>query len=657
MTPIKYLLQLICISILIHPGLQGGDDRADEKRITPSLNKQRAGNAFYQSIHFQKMSASRFLPLFNITGVGNWSSPRTVVTLDGLPYNGYPFGMQSIDLVPVDLITVDTLTAKTGAGIARTGQAAGGAIDIIRSPIPGEFTVDIRLFTGSETGDPLIHIFTRPDQAHINKNKVGPSFALSIANTKDNWSYRISGGGFFYFSTGSVNDYTIGQYNPGLMPRQNRQVKIIGEAVYTIDERRSIDFYTGGINLFGWEMSPFTSLFNHYTNVSSTGRIRYSDTAAGYSLGLVRDESFVWTKEMAGALPGSIRLTEWTFYPEYEISIDENSTISLFSSIGILNVRDLSGAGPREQSLLLRDVSSVNRGGGVGFEYANGRFFTSAGVRLDSKYEDSPELSGELSFGYRPYRTGIFYSSISSTAYSPDYLERYGTFLTTVGSVDPNDINEFTMSGNPALEPERIHEIKLALTETGKEYRIHTEVFGRWTDNRIIQHVERSFRPAETGEILRTATYSNDGSAFVPGITVQFAVQPFDFIDITSEHQYIDNADIRSLPRYKSINTFGFGLPLGVMLDVLVMYTGETEWDEFTLAPEDDALWGEGSDGVIRSATVFDISVSRRFGRFYFMKGLEVSIQAQNLFNEPFRRIPVGNFIDRAVFLYVSFGL
>jgi len=657
MKALKYLSVMLSIILCSLQTVWSGGDAVVEKTILPSLNKQRASNAFYNTIHFQKLSASRFLPLFNVTGIGSWASPRTVITLDGLPYNGYPFGMQSIDLVPVDLVTIDTLVAKTGVGVIQSGPVSGGTIDFVRSEIPDSFSIDTRLFTGSETGDPLIHIFSRPDERHINKNKVGPSFALSISNKNNNWAYRLSGGGFFYFTTGSVNDGIIGQYNRELLNRQNRQVKVIGEIRYTIDEHRALDFFAAGINLFGWEMSPFTSLFNHYTNISNTGRIRYTDTSSGFTIALVRDESFVWTKQITGSLPTSLRTTEWMLYPRYDISLNNAIDVTVSSYAGLINAIDRSDDNPRRQPVLLQNVSAIHWGFGIDFNYAANRLFSSAGIRIDSQYEYSPELSGELLLEYRTGSSSKLYTLFGTAAYFPDYLEQYGYFFTERSIDNTDESGEFEISGNPDLDPERVHEIKAGYSQTNNHLTVSAELFGRWTENQLMQIATRSYRPADTGELLRSANYGNNGHRFVPGITLQLDVKPVGFLRISSEHQYIDNAEIRSLPRYKNIHAFEFLLPLDVVFDVSLTYTGSTVWEEFILAPEDDAFEGAGFDGTIRSATILDMSVSRRFEKFYFANGLEVSIQAQNFFNEPYRRIPIGNFIDRAVFVYVSFGL
>lgn len=642
---------LLAFHLSVYMDVCAGTGWVEGERIFPSLNKQRASNAFYNSIHFQKLSATRFLPLFTTTGTGNWASPRTIITLDGLPYAGYPFGMQSIDLVPVDLVTVDTLVVITGIGMTQGRVSAGGSIDIVRSPIPDTLHIDARLFTGSETGDPLIHIFTQPKHRLINKNKVGPSFALAISNTDNNWSYRISGGGFFYFSTGSVNDFTISRYNPELINRQNRQVKVIGEAVYTIDEYRQIDFYTAGINLFGWEMSPFTSLFNHYTNISSTGRVRYRDSASGVSLALVRDESFVWTKQMKGALPGSIRVNEWTFYPSYEFSLPGNISFSLFGNVGLLRVKDIDGHKPDKQMLLLQDINFVAWGSGIEFSFLSGKLFSRGGVRIDQRPEQNPALSAEFLSQYTFSSYGSLHASIGSAAYQPEYLEQFGIFRVRRGE------NEFTMSGNPDLLVERVNEIKLGYSRSGAKVSLFTEAFARKTNDQINRDVIRSYRSADTRDILRTLTYVNDGSKFVPGITLQINLRPFHFLRILSDHQYIDNSESRSLPRYKNINSVELLLPLYVVFELSVLHIGETIWNEFMLAAGDDEYLGEGFDGRIGKSTVFDISVSRAFDEFYFSKGLEISLQAKNLFNTPTRRIPVGNYLDRAVFVYVSFRL
>jgi len=656
MNTCKYLILFLCIFQCVNQTAFSDEDVV-KKTIIPSLNKQRASNVFYSTIHFQKLSSSRFLPVFNVTGIGSWASPRNVITIDGLRYNGHPYGIHSIDLVPIDLVTVDTLVAKTGSGVMRSGPVIGGAINFVRSEIPDSFSIDARIFTGSETGDPLIHLFTRPGEGHVNKNKVGPSFALSLSNAGNNWAYRLSGGGFFYFTTGSVNDGIIRMYNEELMNRQNRQVKVIGEARYTIDETRSIDIFAAGINLFGWEMSPFTSLFNHYTNISNTGRIRYRDSASGFSIAFVRDESFVWTKQLTGTLPTSLRTTEWMLYPEIDFDVNDNFALSLNSYVGLMNAIDRSGDHPRRQKVLLENVSATHWGAGIEFNSTIGRLFSAGGLRIDSQYEYAPEMSGELLIEYQIGANGRLFTSFSTTAYFPDYLEQYG-YHYTERNIDNSEISdEFVISGNPDLEPERVHEIKAGFSNNNNVFDIQGEVFGRWTENQIVQIAERSYRPADTRELLRSASYVNDGERFVPGVTIQLAVTPVDFLRVSSEHQYVDNSELRSLPRYKNIHSFEFLLPLDVVFDVSLSYVGENFWKEFVLAPEDDAFEGVGLEGIVRSATVFDISVSRRFEKFYFANGLEVSIQAQNFFNEPYRRLPIGNFIDRAVFVYLSFGL
>ncbi len=651
------LIVSILFAVLVNLCLGATDVNIGQKQVMPSLNKQRASNAFYNSIHFQKMSASRFLPLFTITGVGSWESSRTLITIDGIPYNGYPFGMNSIDLAPVDLITVDTLSVKSRTGILKTGISAGGSIDIIRSTIPDTSQIDIRIFTGSETGDPLIYLFTRPERSHINKNKVGPSFALSFSNHKNKWSYRISGGGFFYFSTGSVNDFTINRYNGELFNRQNRQVKIIGEAVYQIDDHRTIDFYAAGINLFGWEMSPFTSLFNHYTNISSTGRITYNDTSSGISVALARDESFVWTKQLSGTMPGSLRTNEWKLYPGYNFPVSGNINMSVFANIGLINVIDFSDEKPLTQEFLIQNVASVQWGGGFEFEYTTNRLFSSAGLRVDSQYEYDPAVSAEFLVRYGPGEYASMYATLGSSVYFPGYFERYGKFLTFRERTGKPEPDEFTINGNPDLRPERIREVKIGYARANDRIKLSTELFGRWTEGQIIQEVSRTYRPEDTGEIIRSATYVNNGSRFVPGVALQLDIKPISFLRITSDHRYVDNSELYSLPRYKSINSFEFILPLDVVLDVSAIHIGRTFWREFVLKPDDDDYLGKGFDGRIGETTVIDMAVSRRFERFYFANRLEVSVQVQNLLNAPYRRIPVGNFIDRAVFVYVSFGL
>jgi hypothetical protein len=653
----KHLLFGIIVTVYLIDFARASDGIIGKKLFSPSMDKQRASNVLYQSVHLQKVSATRFLPLFNITGVGSWFSPRTTITLDGIPFRGYPFGIHSIDLVPVDLVTVDTLAARTIIGTLHSGPSPGGSIDIAIRPIPDSLALDIRLFTGSETGDPLVHLFTRPERSYPNKNKVGPSFALSISNKLNNWTYRISGGGFFYFSTGSVNDFTIGRYHSELIRRQNRQIKAIGEAEYTIDGHRSLVLYTAGINLFGWEMSPFTSLFNHYTSVGGTGRITYRDTASGFVIALVRDEGLTRTEHIYGTLPGELRITEWSLYPSYETKLMGKLDVAIFSNLGTFKAVDRSGEGTANQAFLQRDVSALEWGAGIEFGYSYGQVFTSGGFRIDSKLNYAPEAAGDLMLQYRSSRFGTFYTSFGTSAYFPTYLERYGYFKTVRAADTSEVLPEFVISGNRELRTERVYEIKKGYVYSNRNLTITTDVFGRYLKNRVNQHTSRSYRPVETGEILRTATYRNDDGGLIPGLTFRLDAGIFPFLLISTGHHYVDNSNMSSIPRYKSSTTFGLLLPLGVESEITLTHTGKTFWREFILAPQDDALLQTGFGGEIPSATVTDVTVSRRFERFYFANGLEISAQMQNIFNVPFQRIPVGNYIERAVFVYVFFGL
>jgi hypothetical protein len=645
----------ITLYLLLSGILIGGEGGPGRERVTPSLNKQRASNAFYNSIHFQKLSASRYLPIFNIPGIGDWSSSRTVVVLDGVPYYGYPFGMRSIDLLPVDLVTVDEIHARWRIGAGAGGPVPGGMIDIKRSAIPDSLSVGVRLFTGSETGDPLVHIFTRPERSHINKNKVGPSFAGSISNRINRWSYRVSGGGFFYFTTGSINDVTINRYNREIANRQNRQVKAAAEAAYAIDDDRSVELYAAGINLFGWEMSPFTSLFNHYTNVSTMGRLRYRDDGRRISLTLARDESLVWTKPLHGTLPGALRTEIWNLYTQIERSVSSRLRITLFGDIGIFNATNLDEDKTGRQYFLAQSVSSVQWGGGAAIGYERGRFANRTAVRVDSRLDHTGELSADTGFRIDLGSSHVVKASAATSVYFPEYLERHGIFRTTREIQSAQET--FTVTGNGGLQPERVYETSAGYVYAVSNARLTAELFGRWTDNPIKHSVQRAYRPSSTRDILRSLTYQNAGARFVPGGTVQIAVSPASFLNITTEHQYLDNSDIRSLSRYKNITALEFLLPLGALLDVTVSHTGKTFWREYVLSPEQDEYLGEGYNGIVPAATVFDVGVSYRFERFYFAKGLEVRLEAQNLINERLRRIPFGNLIDRAVFVYASFGL
>jgi hypothetical protein len=629
--------------------------------IVPSLTKKRAGSALNNHIHFRKLSATKFLPVFSIIGTGSWESPRTVITIDDIPYRTFAAGIPSVDLVPLDLIVIESIITDRHTGVGRSGPTPGGALHLHRQPLPDSLSIGVRLFTGSETGDPLVHLFTRPEMRHVNINKVGPSFALSAGNRSGDWSYRISGGGFFYFSTGSVNDVSIGRYSGELVNRQNRQVKVTAEAGYRIDDSGELSLFASGINLFGWEMSPFNSLFNHYTGLGSTVRIGYTDRPSGLSVSVSRDDMFTWSKEITGTPAYGWHATTYGVYPILRRQVSDVSDLTIFAHAELLLAADDGGPETTgRQHFLSDDVSEGNWGIGFGFERRSAATFSYSGkVHVDGHSVFSPAISGEVSLELQLNDLHAVRLHAGSAVYFPNYIERYGIIQTTRERTQTEIPDTFFIAGNPDLKIERTNELTLTFVsgERTHSFTFEATLLGRWMKSGIRHEVLRSVRTSVTADIVRTLRYRNDETRFVPGAVLQCTYRPYSFVTVSSEHSYIDNSSEPEFPRYVGIHSVDIRLPLDIYFDLAVNYSGSSIWEQFRVAEEDDDRYGQGFSGTVPAATVFDIALGRRFGDFYFAKDLDLRLQATNVFNAPVRRIPVGNYLTRAVIVYVSFGL
>ncbi len=648
------ILQLFVSAAVPKPGEQAHP-------FTSSLTKQRTSSLFYNSVYVEKLTATRFLPVFNLPGTGEWTSPRSVLLIDGIPSDISLLNLRSLDLIPLDVLALEETGIDYHPGAGMYLPTSGGALSMKLSGIPDTLTVRARLFTGSETGDPLIYIFSRPDFPHTNKNKIGPSFALAVSNGNGKWRHRVSGGGFFYFSTGSVNDRFFRTYDSELMNRQNRQIKFALDGSYSPDRNNTFSYAAAGLNLFSWEMAPFTSTFQHYTQMVSTFRFGYTGSASGLSVNLVREESHTWMKESYRTDGGALSMTGYGGY----------ASLRAFSMRGLSFTVNLSinhsvadrlpeKEGPGYQALLLRKVEGWQWGIGGIFSQENASSFTyRAGIRIDGHYAYSARVSGEGVVEFEisdPVRISIF---TSSAVYFPLPLERYGSFITARTTSNTAQVEEFRIQGNPGLTTERTESagMRISLESSDRKYTGMFDGFIRSTRDPVAQMPGRIVRSSHPGDIVREARYENLPDRMITGFAGAAGLSPFSFFTLNAEFQYLDNSDAPYLPRTKATLQTLCRLPLNIYLDVTLAFSGRAFFSDFFVSPENDYDTGFGVDGVIPASAVVDFSIARTFEGFYFMKEFEIRAEAQNIFNEPVRYLPIGNYIDRAVFIYASFRI
>jgi hypothetical protein len=658
---------LLCIAAILCFALSHviqaypADEYGGEPFTALSLTKQRTSSLFYNNIYVEKVTATRFLPVFNLSGIGEWTSPRSTILIDGIPYNGFLLNLQSVDLVPLDIVAVETIDLDYHPSAGDYTPAPGGSLALRQNFIPDSLAIRIRVFTGSETGDPLIYIFTRPEAVHINKNKIGPSFAASISNRIGSLRYRISGGGFFYFSTGSVNDFILASYDRDLINRQNRQVKLSVDGSYAIDKNRGISFLAAGLNLFSWEMIPFTSTFQHYTQISTTFRLAYHDSLHTRSISVVRDESLIWMKGTYNTPGGAVGLTEYTLYPSMKLLDSGFLGADIHGTLKYIDNR-IPGSKQSDlyQRLLSRDDSGLVLGIGMNFHSINlTHIRPQVRIRYDKHYDYAGQLSGDTAIHYA--LTGKTTLSLfgGTVAYIPVSIERYGQFETSRFTENQTTPEVFHVHGNDGLIPERTYSTGIHVSYKPVQGILSgsAEIFHRRIENPIAQYPVRIVRTFFPGEVIRSTEYRNLSRRSFGGATLAITYNPYPFLNLDTEFQFLQNGHVPFLPAAKVNGLLRVILPLRIVLSISASYTDRVVYEDFTVLPDNDFLNFVGVGGDIPSATVFDLSIGRLFERFYSLKRMEFRIEAQNIFNSPLRRLPVGNHIDRALFVYLSFEI
>jgi hypothetical protein len=626
-----------------------------------SLTKQRTSSFFYNNIYTEKLTATRFLPLFNLSGIGEWTSPRSTILINGIPYNGFLLNLQSVDLVPLDIVAVETIDLGYRPSAGDYAPAPGGYLALRQSLIPDSLAIRVRAFTGSETGDPLIYVFTRPEIVHINKNKVGPSFAASLSNRIGSLRYRISGGGFFYFSTGSVNDFILVSYDRDLINRQSRQIKISADGSYTIDKYRGVTFLAAGLNLFSWEMIPFTSTFQHYTQISTTFRSTYHDSLHDLSVSIVRDESLIWMKGTYNTPGGAVGLTEYTLYPSMKLldsgflRADINATLKYID-----NRVPESKQSNLYQRLLVRDDSGPVFGFGVNFRSVNDtQIRPHVRIRYDKHYDYAGLLSGDAAIHYALTGESTLSLFGGTVVYIPVSLERYGRFETSRFTENQTTPEVFHIRGNDRLAPERSYSTGIHFSYKPDQGILYgsAEIFYRRIENPVAQYPLRIVRSLFPGEVIRSTEYRNLHRRSFGGGVLTIAYNPYPFLNLDTEFQFLQNDHVPFLPAAKATGLLRVILPLRIVFSISASYTDRVVYEDFTVLPENDFLNFTGVGGDIPSTTAFDLSIGRSFDRFYSLNRVEFRIEAQNIFNATLRRLPVGNHIDRAIFVYLSFEI
>lgn len=126
----------------------------------------------------------------------------------------------------------------------------------------------ILLYTGGETGDPLYHKYSRPNENLPNKNKIIPSLDISISKKWNSFSIISNLDFNGYFITGSnKNDKQVFKLDPVLMDKNNYNFNFDG-----IIKIQNVFIDWEIKKLKGWGFLPFEENITYHKNeISNLG--------------------------------------------------------------------------------------------------------------------------------------------------------------------------------------------------------------------------------------------------------------------------------------------------------------------------------------------------------------------------------------------------
>ncbi len=619
---------------------------------TDSKLLQRNSDAvLLQNRLMQPISSTRFLPVFYSSGMGNWTIPSQQIMVDGFPYRTFSLGLASVDLLPLDVIITDSIEIETHPSIKHGHSSPGGIINFNRKPIPDSLEISSRFFIGSETGDPIIHLYTQPNAMLYNRNKTGLSGAGYISNSYNKLKVRVAGGTFFYFNTGFPdNDRNIFFYDRDRYSKQNRQLTASAEAEYSFSGNSRMKIFSGILNQLGWERTPVTSLYSFIDGTSFTVRTKFENIIENLDVDFISDKSIILQESQVSTEAGKYSMSYKSVEVGYRFQLNDNITLKTIP--GFMN----EYISPED------NLTNI-----IAEKASNNYYYVTANIehRLNknSKYNlyvrgekyNGGEcfLSSEFNLEYSFHSSNKISARLFSIASSPGVFERYTSF-TTSRKLQNGVEKDFTIKGNKDLGLSRTSGGVLSYkASTSNNFLFSCELFYNKINKPLDLYSSEVFISLFPGDIVRNATYENFPDREIKGMNFHSSVSISERLLLNNSYSYTDNTDVRFTPKHLAHSSLEVTLPYSLKLFFSVLYSSETYWEHFVVRGQNDHLNQTGFNGVLNEAFIVNSAFQYSLGKVFLIKNLTTKCEITNLFNRIYRYMPSGNRIDTSVMIYI----
>jgi hypothetical protein len=593
--------------------------------------------------------ATRFMPLFSFDGFDEWSSPDLLFENINSDYKLFPFNFATPDIVPFDLWSNQLEPGKS----ANEFNADKRKIKI-SSPVTGNNKIFFNTYLGSETGDPAIHVFTKPDNGVVNRNKIPISGVFGISGShKDITHYRISFGYFGAYSTGSINDEMFTSFGYYYFGKLNKQFLGSADVRVNLGEGSSLLINTGLVSYYGWDVAPFLGSFTHFEIINSTIRAELTTPVKGFKVAVRRDEGIGKINLTSVTDPSEYSIKEFSVKPEYTFEKFGNNKHSIipkiFSEVEFLSANNFElGSDLKHQNFFAEDIKEINFSVGGEAEYSSSWFNSKAEIIFDNHFTGEGSLSGILSIkNFSNSIVNDFTLTLSSMARQPNVTEIYGQY--SFQRFVNGKLETFSIASNSDLKNERVNRVSLNYNPKHFMPQLQFELFYKVINNPIKQVPDRVVRLSFERDLLRNAMYLNSKQKSGYGAIINFTSEEYSFIKIIGKYRYLQNDDIEYSPKNKVDISTILSLPFKAKLTLNWQYSSKTIWEDFIVSPENDFLKMTGFDGRVGDVNTFNLYFDYSFIKFYFFEKLTARLSFTNIFNREVRYHPLGNRLDRAI--------
>ncbi len=647
---IQYIL--IFTSITLATKVLQGQHPFNKEYLAESKDEI-AGTIFNEPFGYVQ-KATRFMPLFSFDGFSEWSSPYLLFKSTGTNYKIFPFNYASPDIVPFDIWSNQIGASKS----IHMFDENKGQVKISKKA-NGNNKIFFNTFLGSETGDPAIHVFTKPGSGVVNKNKIPISgiFEFSGSN-KDITQYRISVGYFGAYSTGSINDRMLSAFDNYYYGKLNKQFFASADVSLYLGESSSLLINTGIVSYYGWDVTPFLGSFAHFEVINSTVRGELSTPVRGLTIAVKRDEGIGKINLTSVTESSEYSIKEFSVKPEYTFDRIGNSNHSvvpkIFSEVEFISANNFEfDANFKHQNFFSEDVKETNFSVGGEAEYSSPWFNSKVEINYENHFTGNSSIAGLLSISglSNPSFQDIKFT-ISSIVRQLNVTEVYGQY--SFNRIVNGKPETFSIFGNPNLHSERVNRVSVNYNPKYIIPELQIELFYKVVNNPIKQVPDRVVRLSFERDLLRDAVYLNSKKKAGFGALINFETEDYSFIKFAGNYRYLQNDDIEYSPKNKLEISSILSLPFKAKLTLNWQYNSKTIWNDFIVTPENDFLNQTGFDGRVGDVSTYNLYFDYSFTKFYFFDYLTVKLSFTNIFNREVRYHPLGNRLDRAFVFSLS---